>query len=143
MRDWQHTECSKCGKKIEGYECKDWTTWAVTEFHKNYDPVICIDCYKELKKTVRMLYPYDIDSPLLEFYVWRGFDQFVQDIIVDFNRYGKECDITKIKRSFFKQIERGNVKIRRAESPNYLEFWTDDLSLFDEIDLPVRHSERV
>ena len=143
IRDWQHFKCSKCGKSVEGYGCKDWTTWPDTEYWNNYEPEICSDCYKELKKTERILYPYELDSPLIEFYVWKGFDQFVQDLIADEKHHGREFDIFEIKQKYFKQIERGDLKIREMKSPNYLRFWSKDLSLFDEIDLPVRYSERV
>lgn len=139
---WTHFKCSKCGKNVEGYGCKDWTTWLVTEYWKNYEPEICSECYNEIKKTERILHPYNIDSPLTEFYIWKGFDQFVNDWIIGKERYGIKFDLFKIKKLFFKQIERGMLKIRRVGSPNCLVWWSDDLSLFDEIDLPIKHSER-
>ena len=141
--DWEHFKCSKCGKDVEGYGCKDWTTWPVTDYCSNYEPEMCSDCYKELKKTERLLRRYEIDSPLTEFYIWKGFDQFIEDWINGINHHEVLIDILKVKKSFFKQIEKGVLKIRETASPNYLVWWSDDLSLFDEIDLPIRHSERV
>ena len=139
--NWDHFNCSICGQFVKGYGAKEWITWPKTNFGDNYEPEICHDCFEKLKHKEAILYFYDRDSPLTEFYVWKGFDQFIRDNIMMLSNRGLTFDVNEFKKSHVKQIEHGVFKIREKKSPNYLVCYSYDLFLFAEIDLPVWKSE--
>lgn len=139
--NWDHFNCSICGQFVKGYGAKEWITWPKTNYGDNYEPEICHECFEKLKHKEAILYSYDRDSPLTEFYIWKGFDQFEQDNITMLSNHGLTFDIDKFKKSHIKQIEQGMFKIRKKKSPHYLVWYSYDLFLFAEIDLPVWHSE--